>query len=237
MVKAVIFDIDNTLYSYEDAHAVAWEALCAYARQELAMEAEEFLHRHNAAQTIVKERLGAPCAALHNRQLRYQVLLEEAGKELRHAIAMNELYWRTLIAAARPTPGILECLRALRAAGYILGIGTDMTLDYQMQKLVALNMLELFDFIVSSEEVNAEKPSKKLFDCCAGKAGAAPSECLFIGDSLKKDVLGAQDAGMAAIWYCPDTKTAAAQPQIRSITHYDQLQQLLICGKGQKDEA
>lgn len=235
MVKAVIFDIDNTLYSYEDAHAVAWEALCAYARQELAMDAQEFLHRHNAAQTIVKARLGAPCAALHNRLLRYQVLLEQAQTPLRHAIAMNDLYWRTLIGAARPTPGILECLRALKAAGYILGIGTDMTLDYQLQKLVALDMLELFDFIVSSEEVNAEKPDRKLFDCCAQKAGAAPSECLFIGDSLKKDVLGAQEAGMAALWYCPEGKTS--QPHIRSITHYDQLQALLIAGKGQDDEA
>ena len=235
MVKAVIFDIDNTLYSYDDAHAVAWEALCAYAKEQLFMDAEEFLHRHNAAQTIVKQRLGTPCAALHNRQLRYQVLLEEAGKPLRHAMAMNALYWRTLIAAARPTPGILECLRDLKGASYILGIGTDMTLDYQLQKLAALDMLELFDFLVSSEEVNAEKPDSKLFACCAHKAGIAPEECLFVGDSLKKDVLGPQEAGMQAVWYCPEGKSPP--PGIQSITHFGQLQQLLMAGKGQSHEA
>ena len=148
MVKAVVFDIDNTLYSYDDAHAVAWEALCTYAKNQLDMDADTFLRCHKAAQTIVKERLGADCAALHNRQLRYQVLLEENHKPLHHAIAMNDLYWDTLIAAARPEPGILDCLAALKEKGFILGIGTDMTIDYQLKKLVALQMLHYFDFIV-----------------------------------------------------------------------------------------
>lgn len=230
MIKAVIFDIDNTLYSYDDAHAVAWEALCAYAREQLHMDAETFLRCHKAAQTIVTERLGTDCAALHNRQLRYQVLLEENQLPLHHAMAMNDLYWGTLIAAARPTPGIMDCLQALKQAGYILGIGTDMTIDYQLKKLTALQMLPLFDFIVSSEEVNAEKPNKKLFACCVQKAGVLPEECLFVGDSLKKDVYGAAGAGMESLWYCPEGSCQAQDPLVRTITHYHQLQDLLVCG-------
>ena len=228
MVKAVVFDIDNTLYSYDDAHAVAWEALCAYAKEQLDMDGETFLRCHKAAQTIVKERLGADCAALHNRQLRYQVLLEENQKPLHHAIAMNDLYWRTLIGAARPEPGIPDCLKALKEAGYILGIGTDMTVDYQLKKLVALELLPLFDFIVSSEEVNAEKPHEKLFACCARKAKAQAAECLFIGDNYKKDYCGAMGAGMEALWYCPDPVKAEERPQVRKITHFDQLRDMLL---------
>lgn len=228
MIKAVVFDIDNTLYSYDDAHAIAWEALCDYAKVHLHIDADTFLTCHKAAQNLVKERLGADCAALHNRQLRYQVLLEENSKPLHHAIAMNDLYWNTLIAAARPTPGILECLRGLKKAGYILGIGTDMTIDYQLKKLVALQILPLFDFIVSSEEVNAEKPHAKLFACCAHKAKVLPEECLFVGDSLKKDVYGASTAGMSSVWYCPDETVGAQHPLVRKITHFDQLQDMLV---------
>ena len=230
MIKAVVFDIDNTLYSYDDAHAVAWEALCTYAKEHLHMDADTFLANHKAAQQIVKARLGADCAALHNRQLRYQILLEENRKPLHHAIAMNALYWDTLITAARPAPGIGDCLHALKQAGFILGIGTDMTIDYQLKKLVALQMLPLFDFIVSSEEVNVEKPHKKLFACCAHKANVPPEECLFVGDNLKKDVYGASHAGMESVWYCPDEDAAALHPQVRRITHYDQLQEMLIGG-------
>ena len=228
MVKAVVFDIDNTLYSYDNAHGVAWKALCAYAAEHLDMDADTFLACHKAAQNIVKVRLGTDCAALHNRQLRYQVLLEENGKPLRHAIAMNDLYWNTLIGAAKPMPGILECLVALKEKGYILGIGTDMTVDYQLKKLVSLQMLPYFDFIVSSEEVNVEKPNPKLFVCCAQKANVPIEECLFIGDSLKKDYYGSLHAGMQALWYCPDSATAEENPDVRRITHYDQLKAMLL---------
>lgn len=228
MVKAVIFDLDNTLYSYDDAHAVAWDALCAYAQTHLNMDVACFTHWHKVAQTIVKERLGADCAALHNRQLRYQVLLEESGKSLHHAIAMNDLYWSTLIGSARPEPGVLRCLQELKQAGYILGVGTDMTIDYQLKKLVALEILPLFNFVVSSEEVNAEKPSAKLFSLCAKKANVRMEECLFVGDNIKKDHCGPLDAGMEAVWYCPDRDKADKNPHIRRITHYDQLQEMLI---------
>ena len=230
MVKAVVFDIDNTVYSYDDAHAVAWVALCDYVKEHLDMSAETFRCCHKAAQTIVKERLGADCAALHNRQLRYQILLEEAGKPLHHAISMNDLYWNTLIAAARPEPGIKACLEQLKQAGFVLGIGTDMTIDYQLKKLEKLQLLHLFDFIVSSEEVNAEKPSIKLFSCCARKAGVPAGDCVFVGDNLKKDYFGSQAAGMHAVWYCPNEEKCVQHPEIRSIVHYDQLRDILIGG-------
>lgn len=232
MIQAVLFDIDNTLYCYDDAHAVAWQALCAYAQAQLDMDSEQFQRCHKAAQQTVKERLGADCAALHDRQLRYQVLLEENDRPLHHAIAMNDLYWNTLIAAAKPNPGIMECLAALKERGLILGIGTDMTIDYQLKKLMSLRMLPYFDFIVSSEEVNVEKPHEKLFACCAKKANVPTENCLFIGDSLKKDVLGARNAGMQALWYCPEAAARAEHPDIPAISHYDELRQMLNEQKG-----
>lgn len=228
MIKAVLFDIDNTLYSYDDAHKAAWEALCAYAREHLGMDRDTLTRGIAEAADVVARRLGAPCAALHDRMLRCQILLERNGLPLHHAIAMNDLYWDTLIGSAEPSPGILDCLTKLKAAGYILGIGTDMTLDYQLKKLVKLQMLPLFDFLVTSEEVNIEKPDAKLFLLCAQKAGVAPEECLFIGDSLKKDVLGAKNAGMEALWYAPGAEGSAQYPEMETICHYDQLTKRLM---------
>lgn len=228
MIRAVIFDIDNTLYSYDNCHIVAWDALCRYAQQNLGMSREQFTRSHTAAAETVAQRLGAPCAALHDRLLRYQVLLEENGLALGHALPMSERYWDTLIAAATPAPGIMQCLSALKQAGYILGIGTDMTIDVQLKKLNALKMLQFFDFIVSSEEVLAEKPSQKLFQCCAHKAGVPAEQCLFVGDHLKKDIQGAENAGMTPVWYCPDEDQARAHPEYTHITHYDQLLQMVL---------
>ena len=40
MIKAVFFDIDNTLYSETDAHGVAWLALTRYVWDHFAIDAE-----------------------------------------------------------------------------------------------------------------------------------------------------------------------------------------------------
>lgn len=228
MVKAVIFDVDGTLYNYDEAHAVGWEALCSYASRELGLDRDTFTKSYHEAWAIAEKRLGMPCAAVHNRMIRFQIILEEKGLPIHpHVLAMNDLYWDTLIDAAVPSPGIMECLSALKEAGYVLGVGTNMTLDYQLKKLTRLQMLHYFDFIVSSEEVLVEKPDPKLFATCAMKAGAAPAECLFIGDNYKMDVLGAAKAGMQALWFCATSEQAAARPDVDKILHYDELRRRL----------
>lgn len=163
MIRAVIFDIDNTLYSYDNCHIVAWDALCRYAQQNLGMSREQFTRSHTAAAETVAQRLGAPCAALHDRLLRYQVLLEENGLALGHALPMSERYWDTLIAAATPAPGIMECLSALKQAGYILGIGTDMTIDVQLKKLNALKMLQFLTLLSAVRKFWLRSPRRSSF--------------------------------------------------------------------------
>lgn len=232
MIKAVVFDLDGTLYSYNAAHEVAYDKLCKYAEDALGMDRATFSALHSQAMDVVAKRLGGECAALHNRLLRYQTLLELARLPLHpHALVMNDLYWDTLIAASVPSPGSIECLSALKGAGYVLGIGTDMTVDYQLKKLTKLQMLPYFDFVVTSEEVLAEKPDKKLFFYCAEKAEAAPGQCLFIGDNLKKDIFGAIHAGMQALWYCPDNEQRKEHPEIESFAHYDELTRRLVRNK------
>lgn len=228
MPKAILFDIDDTLYSYQAAHAVAFDRLCRYGEEHLGLDRDRFRQLHKQAMTQMEAVLGRPCAAMHNRLLRYQRILELAKLPLYpHALEMESLYWGTLIDVAQPSPGALPCLRALKAAGYTLGIGTDMTLDFQLKKLIRLEMMPYLDFVVTSEEVLAEKPEAKLFLRCAEKADVAPEQCLFIGDSLKKDVAGAKAAGMDALWYQPDPVLAAQHPEVASISHFDQLHQLL----------
>ena len=227
MIKAVIFDIDKTLYSFDEAHKPAIDAVQDYALEHLGMDQQTLMSEIEKAAAQIADTLAADCAALHNRTLRFQVMLERNKLPLKHAEPMGRLYWDTLLRHAEPSPGILNCLKKLKAAGYILGIGTDMTLIYQLKKLEKLQMLPFFDFIVSSEEANVEKPHAKLFSLCAKKSGVSPEECLFIGDSLKKDVLGPRAMGMHSLWYCPDPEKAKAHPEVDVLTHYDQLEEML----------
>lgn len=228
MIKAVIFDLDNTLYDYDAVHSAAFRRLTDYAVQELGISAEAFLSLHESANRLLTQRTGGNCAATHNRLLRYQILLELLGKPVHHAPRMEQLYWSTLLDHAVLSPGALDCLTQLKAAGVRLGIGTDMTADWQYLKLERLGLLPLVDFIVCSEEVSAEKPDPRFFRLCLEKAGCPAEECAFIGDSLPKDVLGSRHAGMRPFWYRPQPDCPPLEEGIVRIRRLDELPGLLL---------
>ena len=131
-----------------------------------------------------------------------QCILELLGKPLfPHATVMYHLYWDSLLSSARPEEGVLQLMQLLKTKGIGIGIGTDMTAYIQYKKLEVLGVSSYIDWIVTSEEAGAEKPAGRFFNLCAQKAGAAPSQCAFIGDSLEKDVEGALKNGFKGVWY------------------------------------
>lgn len=198
-LRAVIFDLDNTLYDYDAAHEHAFGALCAFAGNTLDLSEADFRTVYREIMDEQISRAGGEYAAIHNRMIRFQMILERLGKPILYAPEMADMYWGAFLDACQPVPGVRETLESLRSA-YTIGIGTNMTADYQFRKLQILGLLDLIDFLVSSEEVGAEKPARKLFAVCAEKAGCDAGACLFVGDSLTHDVRGALNAGMEAVW-------------------------------------
>lgn len=207
MIKAVIFDIDNTMYDFDKVHKIAMAALGTYAKENFGMEPEETVALVKKCMDIVAERTGDNCAALHNRLLRFQCFLEQIGsRDYQKAMEMYHVYWDTILENMEPEPGLISLLISLRGRGVRIGIGSDMTAYMQYKKLKKLGVLQYLDFIVTSEEAGAEKPDPRLFDLCVKKAGCRPEECVFIGDSLKKDVIGPSKCGLKGTWYCPKAK-------------------------------
>lgn len=204
MIRAVIFDIDNTMYNFDRAHAAAMEALFRYGNQALSLEPGSMKEGLSAAQKLILDRLGTNSSAIHNRLIRFQTFLESMKNvDLTKALEMYHTYWDTLLAVMEPEPGLKDLILDLGSRGIRIGIGSDMTAYIQFKKLEKLGVLDQLSFIVTSEEAGAEKPSPEFFRLCVEKAGCKAEECVFIGDSLKKDVEGAEKSGLYGIWYHP----------------------------------
>ncbi len=213
MIRCVIFDIDNTVYSYTKANDAAMKALYAYTEKFPGLSRSEFDRLAAEASRKITGRLSSGSAAIHNRLIRFQNILEVCGKPLYpYALEMYSCYWDTLLDNMECAPYCRELFRELGRKNIRTGIGTDMTALMQYRKLEKLEILPLIRFMVTSEEAGAEKPDRKFFELCIQKAQCAPEECLFIGDNLKKDILGAQKAGMKTLWYCPEEETAGNRP-------------------------
>jgi len=59
---------------------------------------------------------------------------------------------------------------------------------------------EYFGFVVFSQDVQVEKPDRRIFQIAAQKASCQLAQLLHIGDSLENDVAGAQAAGTHSVW-------------------------------------
>jgi putative hydrolase of the HAD superfamily len=222
MLKAVIFDIDDTLYSYKQANKRAMERMKLFIMMELGIPMEEFEQDYHRLMQEQLQICGSN-AGCHSRAIRFQRMMEERGLPLRYGAQLNDLYWEIMMDEMTPAEGAAQLLDGLRERGIRLGVGSDMTADWQIKKLDKLGLLDKLDFIVTSEEAGVEKPELKLFQLCAKKAGCAMEECLFIGDNLKKDVLGALNAGMDAVWVQPEESLRAEHPNVKSVSALKEL--------------
>jgi putative hydrolase of the HAD superfamily len=107
-------------------------------------------------------------------------------------------------------------LDALHTQGRRLGIVSDMD-SRLFDVLRALELDDRFDVVSLSFRVGFQKPDPRLFADALERAGAAAAQSAHVGDSLTSDVLGALDAGLAAIHL--DESGAGGAPRGAHVIH------------------
>ena len=119
MIKAVIFDIDNTLYDFSEANRAGIRAMARYAAPLFSMSEDELIAFHKKTQDELTSRLGN-VAASHSRLIRYQLMLEKYSIPFHpHLSAMYSLFWDTLIGEAEPYPDAEPAMRLIKDRGQI----------------------------------------------------------------------------------------------------------------------
>ena len=94
MIKAIIFDLDDTLYEYGKLNDEGIEKISEYVYENLKIEKNEFYKAFNTAKETVKQQLTERVASSHNRMLYCQKTLENLGKNpFLYALEMYETYW------------------------------------------------------------------------------------------------------------------------------------------------
>lgn len=229
MIKEVIFDIDNTLYDYEKGHERGLLNLGRYTEENFSISGEQLRADYQRHSRLMIERLGMDNATIHSRSIRLQNMLEEWGQPLfPHINNMYRAYWEAYFEPVDLEPGILACMQELKELGICMGIGTDMTARMQYEKLERMGFAPYISHMVTSQEAGVEKPHPAFTALCVEKSGVRPEECLFVGDNIRKDVLGAVQGGLRAVWYNRKGKSKPENLELpeesyHEIRHYDEL--------------
>ncbi len=199
LFRTVLIDLDNTLYRYEPCHQAGLEAAWRMTESQLG-DLPDFMKQYEAAQKAVKARIPEHGAS-HSRLLYFQNLLESIDPAAVYSLApqLESAYWDTFLTKMELVPGALVFLADCRTRGTKVVVVSDLTARIQCQKLVALGLDHLIDFLVTSEEAGAEKPAAAPFRLGLEKAGGSAAEAVMIGDSLSRDMAGATALGIHAI--------------------------------------
>ena len=122
--------------------------------------------------------------------------------------------FRAFAGTAVPFDFVLPMLEDFKKQGYMVGLITNGRHELQYAKLKLTGLLYVFDEILVSGDYPAEKPEKELFLIACEKLGITPDEAVYVGDNRRNDVDGAKGAGMRAVWLCGtnDTQTGRYEP-------------------------
>jgi len=96
---------------------------------------------------------------------------------------------------SRVLPETPPYLDDLRARGYLLGVISN-SIGTIEEQLTRLELARHFQFIIDSAVVGVEKPHPEIFSLALERAGVAPGEAMFVGDTYSTDMGGAQLAGL-----------------------------------------
>lgn len=84
-----------------------------------------------------------------------------------------------------------------------VGIITNGSTQRQKAKILKTDLNDCFDIIIISEEVGFSKPDKRIFELALNKMNVQPEAALFVGDDIKRDIGGCQNANIKGIWFNP----------------------------------
>lgn len=214
--RFVFFDLDHTLWDFEQNSSETLSEL--YVKYELARLGVVSESHFKEQFSLVNSELWAQSeAGKMNREVlrlrRFQLVCEKLGL-LDEALAnqMGEEYVSLCPTKKLLLPFALDMLKYLHEK-YPLYILTNGFSDVQAVKLESAGILHFFKGVYTGEEFGVSKPEKAYFRGVMKEVGARPQECLMIGDNLKTDILGAQNAGIDHIYYNPARRSYFMQVQ------------------------
>jgi len=177
MVKAVIFDLDDTLiserqYIESGYHHISKIVSSKFSKNEQEI-CQQLINLFDESSKNVFNRLMDKYGIRHTKDT-----IMELVEEYRNHLPDIEFY-----------EDVLPCLEVLQQKGIKTGIITDGYANAQKQKLIAVKAFDYFNEIIITDELGREywKPHPKAFEIMRDKLKAEFDEMVYVGDNPEKD--------------------------------------------------
>ncbi|MFC1712803.1 HAD family hydrolase [Candidatus Poribacteria bacterium] len=202
-LKAVIFDVDDTIFDRDRAQK---EILGLMVRENpdifAGIDEEAAVDAFLESDRVTFEDFKTSNPVETSRFKRSKTFLNMFGLSEDFSDKITEMYVSAYPLINVPVEGAVHVVTKL-SVRLSLGIVSNGFPDVQYKKLRTLGIKHLFDCILLSGELGIKKPDPRIFWEAASLLGKEPEECLYVGDSYDADVLGAKKARMKVCWFNP----------------------------------
>lgn len=194
MYRAIFIDIDDTLLDYipccREAFELALPEHPEYFDLFFEISGRLFSEAKHGLHTI------AEVMELYPKEFIATIgYSPEAVDPFKHAFRAAWGKTHTLV------PGAKEMLENLQAKGYRLFAASNSFGNLQRSRLEKAGILKYFEDTYISMDIGYDKPDIRFYQEALRRCGLQAKEVLMIGDSMTTDVIGAQKAGMDALFF------------------------------------
>lgn len=191
-VRAMVFDFDGLLMDTETTMVESWRA--EWAHHGLELDLEEFWPGHGG--DISEDRYAVLAAAVGSG---FDRAASHARRQAHRDAMHSELGFR---------PGIREWVTTARELGLRVAIASSSPASWVLGHLERVDAVELFDLVVTGDEVATHKPDPAIYELALRRIGVPGAAAIAVEDTAH-GVAAAQAAGMFAV-AIPNPFVAAA---------------------------
>ena len=208
-LKAVVFDMDDTLLNWRQAEAGAIGQLALLHFAEHGVDPERVREVYGA---VMAENLAGWKSERRWMYIDVRLRLLAERLAVHDRVKVEDLvatFSREATQRLRFLDGAEAAMRACRAAGLKTAILTNGRSEVQRPKVFAFGLHTEVDFVGITGELGAWKPDPMAFRLVLDTLGVRPEHALMVGDNEDFDITPAKRLGMQTAWIDPAGRSHA----------------------------
>ncbi|WP_018752454.1 HAD family hydrolase [Paenibacillus sanguinis] len=192
LLKAVLFDLDNTLMDRDNTFlSFTWQLV-----RECLVPMEK-----DDADKLVAEIIVRDADGYREKEGFFLELIDILPWQQKPSLEELQRYYNQYyMTHAKVMDHAIDTLQACRNMGLRLGIITNGHSQLQHRKIDLLHLPDYFDEIVISGEVGLSKPDPQIYRLALERLGVGSNQCIIVGDHPRNDIWGAAQVGIQGIW-------------------------------------
>lgn len=190
MIKAILFDLDNTLIDRQRAF-----------REMLYRVFRSYYKDENYVEKLVKDMIEFDKGGRVERIDAFNQLINKYNIKEFNAKKLSKDWSNESGSTVYLFDDVIDTFKELKKK-YKLAIVTNGDYVSQKRKLDNINLYKYLEYTLISDEIGIRKPDPRIYKYALNKMNLKEDECIYVGDSYSRDIVGAKNANIRPIYVC-----------------------------------